>query len=97
MRWSGLRSRSPDVRGACPSAEFVSRRGRPCPMHEANDLDALSGAFNLLCHLKIFRLGRTEGLAVVAGRVETANVLFAGCEHIAGIANSFGACLELLG
>ncbi|MNH44901.1 hypothetical protein D3C79_1072010 [compost metagenome] len=66
-------------------------------MHEANDLDALSGAFNLLCHLKIFRLGRTEGLTVVAGRVETANLLLAGGKHIAGTANSFCARLQLLG
>jgi len=50
-----------------------------------------------MIHLEIFCLGRTEGLTVVAGLVETANLLLAGCKHIAGITNSFCARLELLG
>jgi hypothetical protein len=53
--------------------------------------------FNGLFHLKIFCLWRIEGLTVVARLVETANLLLAGCKHIAGITNSFCARLELLG
>lgn len=48
-------------------------------------------------NLKIFCLGRTEGLTVVARLVETANLLLAGRKHIAGITNSFCARLKLLG
>ncbi|CAI8744978.1 hypothetical protein EMIT0P43_130177 [Pseudomonas jessenii] len=72
-------------------------RLQPVPVNEANDLNALSGVFNGMFHLKIFCLGRTEGLTVVAGLVETANLLLAGCKHIAGITNSFYARLKLLG
>jgi hypothetical protein len=62
-----------------------------------SEANALSGVLNGIFHLKIFCLGCTEGLAVVAGLVETANLLLAGCKHIAGITNSFCARLELLG
>jgi hypothetical protein len=48
-------------------------------------------------HLKIFCLGRPKGLAVETGLVETADLLLAGCKHIAGITYSFCARLELLG
>ncbi|MNH26442.1 hypothetical protein D3C79_864970 [compost metagenome] len=47
--------------------------------------------------LSIVRLRRTEGLAVVTRRVETANVLLAGGKHIACIGYSFCARLGLLG
>lgn len=70
---------------------------QPLPVNEANDFNALSGAFHGMSHLKSFTLGRTEGLAVVAGLVETANLLLAGCKHIASITNSFCARLKLLG
>lgn len=59
-------------------------------VNEPNDL-------NLMPHLRVIRLGRTEGLTVVTGLVETANVLLAGCEHLAGITDAFCAGLELLG
>ena len=75
----------------------AKRPAWPVSVNEANDLNALSGVFNVMLHLKIFRLGRTEGLTVVAGLVETANLLLAGCKHIAGIDNSFCARLKLLG
>ncbi len=58
---------------------------------------ALSGVSNGMFHLIIFCLGRTEGLTVIAGLVETANLLLAGCKHFAGITNSLFARLELLG
>ena len=70
---------------------------QPLPVNEANDFNTLSGAFHGMFHSKNFTLGRTEGLAVVAGLVKTANLLLAGCKHIASITNSFCARLKLLG
>jgi hypothetical protein len=66
-------------------ARVLDVRFSPVPVNNANDLNALSGVF----HLRIFCLRRTEGLTVVAGRVETTNLLLAGCKHIAGITHSF--------
>lgn len=70
---------------------------QPLPVNEANDFNALSGAFHGMFHLKSFTLGCTEGLAVIAGLVETANLFLAGCKHVASITDSFCARLELLG
>ncbi len=47
-------------------------------------------------HLKIFCLGRPKGLAVETGLVETADLLLAGCKHIAGITYSFSRVLSCL-
>jgi hypothetical protein len=60
-------------------------------------IDSLAHSFDGTSAIGLFCLGRTQGLAVIAGLVETANVLLAGCEHIAGIIDSFCARLELLG
>jgi len=89
-----MRMRSP-TREAFSRDPRVAISDRFLPVAKGHN--ALSGAFHGMLHLKNFTLGRTEGLAVVAGLVETANLLLAGCKHIASITNSFCARLELLG
>lgn len=68
----------------------LSRR-EPENMENKGDIRVLLAVF-LFCWL-----WRPESLAVVAGRVETANTFLALSEHITGVLNTLIASLQLLG